>query len=81
MTEEDRRRRHSLLCTVAFHGNGVARALRDEIEMVHGLALTLDKVRADLRVLQDLGAVRLNGDLVQITAEGREHAQQLRDLF
>ncbi len=82
MTEDDKKRRNSLLCTLAFAGgNSVARELRAELENVHGIAVTLDKVRADLRVLTDIGAVRLNGDMVQITAEGREHAEMLRELF
>ncbi len=82
MTEDDKKRRNSLLCTLAFNGgNSVARELRNDIENIHGVACTLDRVRADLRVLQDIGAVKVNGDMVQITAEGREHAQQLRELF
>lgn len=82
MTDADRKRRNSLLATLAFAGgNSVARELRTELEEVHGVAVTLDKVRADLRVLADVGAVRLNDDMVQITAEGREHAQLLRELF
>lgn len=82
MNEEDKKRRNSLLCTLAFNGgNGVVRELRNDLENIHGVACTLDKVRADLRVLADVGAVKLNSDLVQITAEGREHAQQLRELF
>lgn len=81
MTDDDKKRRNSLLGTVNFHGHSVARELRNELESTHGLAVTLDKVRADLRWLADIGGVSLNGDLVQITAEGREHAQQLRALF
>lgn len=82
MTDDDKKRRNSLLATLAFFGgNSVARELRAELEAVHGIAVTLDKVRADLRVLQDVSALRLNGDMVQITAEGREHAQRLRELF
>lgn len=82
MDAQDRKRRNSLLCTLAFAGgNSVARELRAELESVHGVAATLDKVRADLRVLADVGAVQLNGDMVQITAEGREHAELLRELF
>lgn len=82
MTEDDKKRRNSLLCTLAFGGgNSVARELRAELENVHGVAVTLDKVRADLRVLADVGAVNLNGDMVQITSEGREHAEMLRELF
>lgn len=82
MTEQDKKRRNSLLATLAFAGgNSVARELRNELEEVHGVAATLDKVRADLHVLADIGALRLNGDMVQITAEGREHAKLLRELF
>lgn len=82
MTEDDRRRRNSLLATLAFAGgNSVARVLRNELETVHGIAVSLDRVRADLRVLQDVGALRLADDLVQMTAEGREHVQRLRELF
>lgn len=82
MNETDKKRRNSLLCTLNFQGgNGVARELRNDLEAVHNIAITLDRVRADLRCLEDVGALQLNGDLVQITAEGREHAQQLRELF
>lgn len=82
MTEADRKRRNSLLSTLAFQGgNGVARALRDELESTHGIAVTLDKVRADLRWLADVGALSLAGDLVQITPEGRDHAGLLLALF
>lgn len=82
MTDDDKKRRNSLLATLAFAGgNSVARELREELESVHGIAVTLDKVRSDLRVLEDVSAVKLNGDMVQITAEGREHAQRLRELF
>ena len=82
MNPEDRRRRNSLLCTLAFlGGHSVARMLREELETVHGIAVTLYKVRADLRVLADIGAIHLNGDMVQITAEGREHSEMLRELF
>ena len=82
MNEQEKKRRNSLLATLAFlGGNSVARELRDELEGVHNIAITLDKVRADLRVMADIGALQLNGDMVQITAEGREHAQRLRELF
>lgn len=82
MTDDDKKRRNSLLATLAFAGgNSVARELREELESVHGIAVTLDRLRSDLRVLEDVSAVKLNGDMVQITAEGREHAQRLRELF
>ena len=34
-----------------------------------------------VRWLQEVGAVKLNGDLVQITSEGRDHATLLLALF
>lgn len=82
MNEQDKKRRNSLLATLVFNGgNSVARELRNELEEVHGIPATLDKVRADLRVLADIGAVKLSDDRVQVTAEGREHADRLRELF
>lgn len=83
MIDDDKRRRNSLLATllVMHDGSAPARVLRADMENVHGIAVTLDKIRADLRVLADIGALQLNGDLAQITAEGREHVQKLRELF
>lgn len=82
MTDADKKRRNSLLASLAFaSGSSVARELRDELESVHNIPATLDRVRADLRVLADIGAVRLDGDRVLLTAEGREHVDRLRELF
>lgn len=82
MTDDDRKRRNSLLASLAFAGGAsVARELRDELESVHNIPATLDRVRADLRVLADIGAVRLDGDRVLLSAEGREHVDRLRALF
>ena len=82
MTDDDRKRRNSLLASLAFAGGAsVARELRDELESVHNVPATLDRVRADLRVLADIGALRLDGDRVLLTAEGREHVDRLRALF
>lgn len=82
MTDDDRKRRNSLLASLAFAGGAsVARELRDELEAVHNVAATLDRVRADLRVLADIGALRLDGDRAMLTAEGREHVDRLRSLF
>jgi len=82
MTEDDRKRRNSLLASLAFAGGAsVSRELRDELESVHNVPATLDRVRADLRVLADIGALRLDGDRVMLTAEGREHVDRLRALF
>ncbi len=82
MTEADKKRRNSLLASLAFEaGTAPARLLRQQLEDIHNLAVTLDRVRADLRVLADVGAVQLDGDMVMLTAEGREHVQRLRELF
>ncbi len=83
MTEADRRRRNSLLATLAFAGQAPARELRNELETVHNIAVTLDRVDSDLRALAEIGAVRYDSQLrlAQITAEGREHTLQLRALF
>jgi hypothetical protein len=84
MTDGDRKRRNSLLASLAFAGGqSVARELRDELESIHNVAVTLDRVRADLRVLADVGAVKYDqeGDLAMLTAEGREHVARLRSLF
>ncbi|OHC68626.1 MAG: hypothetical protein A3H93_09185 [Rhodocyclales bacterium RIFCSPLOWO2_02_FULL_63_24] len=82
MIDDDRKRRNSLLASLAFAGGAsVARELRDELESVHNVPATLDRVRADLRVLADIGALRLEGDRVMLTAEGREHVDRLRALF
>lgn len=82
MTDDDRKRRNSLLASLAFAGGAsVTRELRDELESVHNIPATLDRVRADLRVLSDIGALRLDGDRAMLTAEGREHVDRLRALF
>lgn len=83
MTDADTKRRNSLLATLAFAGQGAPRYLRAQLETVHGLAVTLGRVEADLRALADIGAVTYDPELglAQITLEGREHVQQLRALF
>lgn len=83
MTDADKKRRNSLLASLAFAGgSSVARVLRDELETVHNIPVTLERVRADLRVLAiDIGAVILDGDRAMLTAEGREHVDRLRELF
>lgn len=82
MTDADKKRRNSLLASLAFAGgNSVTRELRNELESVHNIPATLDRVRADLRVLADIGAVRLDDDRVMLTTEGREHVDRLRALF
>ena len=83
MIAQDKKRCNSLLATLSFAGQSVAAELRDELEAVHGIRCTLDRVCADLRRLHDLGAVRFDLEtcVALITLEGREHVQLLRELF
>lgn len=81
MTEADRKRANSLLVTLLLNGGaGQARQLRDELEQVHGVVVTLDRVRQDLNNLHDLGLIQKVGDTVALTQEGRETAQGTRKL-
>jgi hypothetical protein len=81
MSPADKKRANSLLATVLF-GNGPAQArdLRDALEEIHGLVVTLDRVRADLAWLADVGLVLRQGDTVVLTQEGRETATGARSL-
>ncbi len=81
MNEADKRRCNSLLASLSFAGgHALARPLRNDLEVVHGLAVTLDRVRADIIALADVGLVQRDGDLVRITQEGREVVMGLREL-
>ncbi|MFA9951146.1 hypothetical protein [Dentiradicibacter hellwigii] len=42
--------------------------------MVHGIAASLDLIRADIDWLVEMGLVRFNGELAQITERGRDVA-------
>lgn len=49
-----------------------ANTLRDDLENVHGQVATVDKVRADLLWLADVGLLQAAGDAATITQRGRE---------
>lgn len=81
MTEIDKKRANSLLVTLLFAGGASqARLLREELENVHGVVATLDRVRADLAWLADVGLVQKVNDTVALTEEGRDVAQGRRML-
>jgi hypothetical protein len=81
MTDADKKRANSLLVTLLFAGGaGQARQLRDELETVHGIVATLDRVRADCAWLADVGLVQKINDTVALTEEGRDVAQGRRKL-
>lgn len=81
MTDADKKRANSLLVTLLFAGGaGQARQLRDELETVHGIVATLDRVRADCAWLADVGLIQKINDTVALTEEGRDVAQGRRKL-
>jgi hypothetical protein len=81
MTDADKKRARSMLVSLMFAGgSGQARGLRTELETVHGIAVTLDRVRADLSWLADVGLIQRINDTVALTEEGRETATGLRAL-
>ncbi len=81
MTENDKKRANALLVSLLFAGGASqARTLQTELEAVHGIAATLDRVRADLAWLADVGLLNRINDTVALTEEGRETAKGLRAL-
>lgn len=75
--EADRVRRQGII-SLLFFGAGqsmTARRLRDELENVHGQCATLDRVRADILWLADVGLVMSTADVAMLTERGRDVAQ------
>jgi Fe2+ or Zn2+ uptake regulation protein len=70
-------RRRSILALLFFAPGQVltARKLRDELEAVHGQVATVDKVRADLFWLADVGLLQAVADTATLTDRGREVVQ------
>ena len=76
MSEQEKRRRASLLSTLFFEPMATVARLRGEMETVHGIACSADLVRADLSWLAEMGLVRWNGEAAQCTERGRDVAAQ-----
>jgi hypothetical protein len=73
MNALDKKRASSLLATLLFRdGTCNPRDLRDDLERVHGIAATLDRVRADLAWLADVGLVGYRYEIAMLTEEGRD---------
>lgn len=72
--EADRTRRHGIVSLLFFvPGQSMtARRLRDELEAVHGQVVTVDRVRADLLWLADVGMVSGMADAASLTEAGRD---------
>lgn len=74
MTDKELARRKALLATLFFWSLATVIKLRQEMESVHGLAMSADLVRADLDWLSEMGLVRWNGEAAQLTERGRDVA-------
>lgn len=75
MTEADKRRASSLLATLLFkNGTSNPRELRKDLESVHGIVATLDRVRADLAWLEDVGLIEYDrqNEIAMLNEEGRD---------
>lgn len=74
MNEQEKRRRNSLLTTLAFDPSSTVTKLRTEMEAVHSIACSADLIRADLGWLAEMGLVRWNGEIAQCTERGKDVA-------
>lgn len=75
MAEANRRRGILALLFFAPGQAMNARKLRADLELVHGQVATVDKIRADLLWLADVGMVQAQGDMATLTERGREVVQ------
>lgn len=75
--EAERIRRQGILSLLFFAAGQslTARRLRDELEGVHGQVATVDRVRADILWLVDVGLVVGTGDAAMLTERGRDVVQ------
>lgn len=72
--EAQRIRRRAILSLLFFaEGQSMtARRLRDELESVHGQVVTVNRVRADILWLQDVGVTQGTADAAMLTERGRD---------
>jgi len=70
----EKNRRRAILSQLFFAAGQTltARKLRDELEAVHGQVVTVDKVRADLLWLADVGMVQVAGEAATVTERGKD---------
>lgn len=69
------KRRTAILSTLSFDALATVRKLREEMEMVHGVACSADLIRADLGWLAEMGLVRFDGEAAQCTERGMDVAR------
>lgn len=69
-------RRASLLATLYFEPSGTARitTLVKQMELVHGIVVSTDLVRADVTWLADVELAQAKDDVVRLTERGRDVA-------
>ncbi len=69
-------RRQSLLATLYFEPASTARVgtLMRQMETVHGIVVSADKVRADLSWLAEMELVQVRDDTATLTERGRDVA-------
>lgn len=69
-------RRRAIIALLFFAAGQTltARALRDQLEAVHGQVATVDKIRADLLWLADVGLISHASDTASLTERGRDVA-------
>jgi hypothetical protein len=69
-------RRASLLATLYFEPSGTARitVLVKQMELVHGLVVSTDLVRADVTWLADVELAQVKDDVARLTERGRDVA-------
>jgi hypothetical protein len=72
MIDQEKRRRKSLLSTIAFFTTMTVLEMRKEMEMTHGIAASADLIRADIGWLEEMGLIRWNGEIAQCTERGRD---------
>lgn len=67
-------RRHAILAILAFAPGQTApvRTVRDQLESGHGQIVTVDRVRADMLWLTDVGAIESMGELAKLTEPGMD---------
>jgi len=72
LAELNRRRAVLALLFFAAGQTQTVRALKSDLDAVHGLVATLDQVRADLQWLSEAGMVQYAQDVASISERGRE---------
>jgi hypothetical protein len=75
VTNKEYKRRNAILSTLSFEPLATVSRLRHDLETVHGIAASADRVRADLDFLADVGLVRVDGDAARCTERGMDVAR------